>query len=206
MTDKRTLPIIIAPIVVALGLMTVIPYGVTELGGATMVIIGGAAVLAYIVWLLTTFQRPADPAKVRTPLVLLIAMELIHMAEEQVTDFPADLRSIFDIPPSFSLVTHAVALMGAVNTLAMLAALGLGANNPVVRRIANFVVWFYVIGPGMVNAIAHVTFPILAGRVYFSGLVTVILPTVAGIWTLKRLIQGEVETRRRTAVGDLASA
>lgn len=42
-------------------------------------------------------------------------------------------------------------------------------------------VWFYTVGPGLANAIAHVAFPIIAGRPYFPGLVTVILPTAAGI-------------------------
>ncbi|HTN44219.1 MAG TPA: hypothetical protein VMN77_10540, partial [Nitrospiria bacterium] len=52
---------------------------------------------------------------------------------------------------------------------------------------------------GVVNAVAHVTFPFLVGRLYFSGLVTVILPTVAGVVTLVRLIQGDIAVRQNEA-------
>lgn len=85
--------------------------------------------------------------------------------------------------------------MVGINTLAILSAVGLSSRHPLAQQFAGYVVWFYVIGPGMVNFVAHVTFPILLGSWYFSGLVTVILPTVAGIVTLVRLVQSDVAAR-----------
>jgi hypothetical protein len=189
----------IAPVAVALILTVVIVLGARRLGMATMVIIGGSAVIAYFVWLATAWRRPIDPSRILSPYLVLIAMELIHMGEEQASDFPSSLRQIFDIPPTFDLPSHALVLMGGVNALALLAAVGLRSRHPVAQQFASYMVWFYVIGPGMVNAVAHVTFPFLVGRPYFSGLVTVILPTGAGIVTLVRLIQGDIAAMQNEA-------
>jgi hypothetical protein len=89
----------IVPVAVALIIAVVIVLGARRLGVATMVIIGGSAVIAYFVWLATAWRRPVDPSRILSPYLVLIAMELIHMAEEQVSDFPSSLRQIFDIPP-----------------------------------------------------------------------------------------------------------
>lgn len=187
----------IAPVIVALVVGTLIYSGSLVLGTATMVIIGGSACVAYFVWLATAWQRPIDPALITVPYVLLVAMELLHMAEEQLTDFPASLAKLFSIPASFDLLSHAVLLMGFVNIIALLAAVGIRSARGTVRQVSGFIVWFYVIGPGMVNAIAHVTFPFLAHTLYFSGLITVIFPTVAGAVTLMRLIQSDRIARAR---------
>src|SRR5215467_13646684 len=50
--------------------------------------------------------------------------------------------------------------------------------------------WFFLIGPvGLVNTIAHFTFPFLAGTAYFPGLLTVILPTTFGTALALRIIR-----------------
>jgi len=193
----------IAPVAVALVVATLIYSGTLVLGNATMAVIGGSAVIAYFVWLATAWRRPIDPAMVTVPYLALIAMELVHMGEEQLTDFPGSLARIFQIPHSFNLVMHAVLLMGVVNAVALLAALGIRSSRAVVRQVAGYIMWFYVIGPGLVNFVAHVTLPFVAHTLYFSGLITVILPTVAGIITLVKLLQSDAcarsdEVRRRS--------
>ncbi len=200
----------IAPVAVALVVATLIYSGTLVLGNATMAVKGGSAVIAYFVWLVTAWQRPIDPSTVTLPYLALIAMELVHMGEEQLTDFTGSLRRIFSIPHSFNLVMHAVLLMGVVNAVALLAALGIRSSKAVVRQVAGYIMWFYVIGPGMVNAVAHVTFPFVAHTLYFSGLITVILPTVAGTVTLIRLLQSDArarsnEVRRRSTEAALST-
>jgi hypothetical protein len=197
--DRKPIGRAVVPVALALIIAGVIVLGARRLGVATMVIIGGSAVIAYFVWLATAWRRPVDPSRVLSPYLVLIAMELIHMGEEQVSDFPSSLRQIFDIPPTFDLLTHALVLMGGVNALAILAAVGLRSRHRVAQQFSGYMVWFYVVGPGVVNAVAHVTFPFLVGRLYFSGLVTVILPTVAGVVTLVRLIQGDIAARQNEA-------
>ena len=98
---------------------------------------------------------------------------------------PSYARELFGAPVSFDLQTLTLGLVIGVNVLALLAAYGLRHGN----AAANYMVWFYTLGPGLANAVAHVYFPIAAGRPYFPGLVTVILPTVFGPIVLARLIR-----------------
>jgi hypothetical protein len=49
-------------------------------------------VVAYGVWLVTTYRRPADPSRVLPPFLLPIAAEMTHMGEEYLTDFPGEIR------------------------------------------------------------------------------------------------------------------
>jgi hypothetical protein len=172
-------------IVVALVVAALIPIQLHRLGGVVTLIIGGSAVLAYGVWLATTYRRPADPGQVLPPFLLLIAAEMTHMGEEYLTDFPGRIRELFGAPVSFDLQTFTLALVIGVNVLALLAAYGLRRGN----AAANYMVWFYTLGPGLANAVAHVWFPIAAGRPYFPGLVTVLLPTVFGVIVLARLVR-----------------
>jgi Protein of unknown function with HXXEE motif len=172
-------------ILVGLVVAASIPLMLQRLGGTVTFIIGGSAVLAYGAWLGTTFRQPADPGQVVPPFLLLIAAELVHMGEEYLTDFPGEIRELFGAPVSFDLETFTVGLLIGVNVLALLAAAGLRRGNPA----ANYMVWFYVLGPGLANAVAHIYFPIAADRTYFPGLVTVALPTVFGLVVLARLLR-----------------
>jgi hypothetical protein len=185
-----------APFIVAVVASILVYFGVLVLGKATMVIIGGSLAIAYVVWLLTSWRRPLDPKLVTLPYLILIAAELIHMAEEQLTNFPGSLATIFTIPSSFNLVAHAIILMGGVNAVALLALVAIRSSHQLPREIGAFVMWFYVIGPGMVNFVAHVTLPFIAHHWYFSGLITVLLPTVAGIATLIQMLKSDARSRR----------
>jgi len=192
LTEK---PNIAAPFIVAVVASILVYFGVVVLGKATMVIIGGSLAIAYVVWLLTSWRRPLDPKLVTLPYLILIAAELVHMAEEQLTNFPGSLATIFTIPSSFNLVAHAIILMGCVNAVALLALVAIRSSHQLPREIGAFVMWFYVIGPGMVNFVAHVTFPFIVHHWYFSGLVTVALPTIAGIVTMVQMLKSDAHGR-----------
>jgi hypothetical protein len=92
-------------------------------------IIGGSAVLAYGVWLATTYRRPADPSQVLTPFLLLIAAEMTHMGEEYLTDFPGQIRELFGAPVSFDLQTFTLAWSSASTSWRCWPPTGYGAET-----------------------------------------------------------------------------
>ena len=147
-----------APIAVGLVILALISLGIPTIGGTFVLIVGGSAVLAYLAWLATTYRRPADPDRILPAYLLLIAAELVHMGEEYFADFPGEFDELFSVPIDFNRQKFTLALMVGVNALALLAAFGLRRRNP----IANYVVWFYTVGPGLINAVAHIAFPIIA--------------------------------------------
>lgn len=174
---------IVPPIVVALIVSGLIYFGLTNIGPVATLIIGGSATLGFGAWLFTTYKKPADPQTILPLYLVLVAFELIHMSEEAITDFPGKFGSLFG--EDFSVFAPMVLLLGGIWVLA---GVGLMYKNPV----ANFFVWFVAIGPGVINGIAHFIFPILAGTLYFPGLITVIFPFIVSILLIKRLL---AETR-----------
>ena len=177
MTGKQIAPAIIIALIVA-GL---IYFGLTLVGPVATLIIGGSATLAYVAWFFTTFRKPADPQAILPLYLLVVAFELIHMSEESLTGFAGEFGALFG--ENFSIFGPMVLLFGGIWVLA---GVGLIYRNPV----ANFFVWFVAIGPGLANGVAHFIFPILAGTLYFPGLITVIFPFVASILLIRRLLAG----------------
>jgi hypothetical protein len=74
--------------------------------------------------------------------------------------------------------------------------------------VANYVLWFFLIGPaGLVNSVAHVSFPFMAGVPYFPGLITVVLPTVFGTALAWRILADvRQESHRSPAPAPSAAA
>ena len=71
------------------------------------------------------------------------------------------------------------------------------------NAFANYLLWFFLVGPGVVNAIAHLSFPFIGHTVYFPGLITVILPTAMSIVVIRALILGtrKPEAAEPTSIG-----
>lgn len=147
----------------------------SSVGFAPMVIIGGSGVVALVVWLGTTYRHPVQYHRVLPLYLVLIAAELVHMAEEYVTGFPHSVSELTGATMTQGVFVVVFVIGGTA--LALLSAIGLMYRNP----IANYVLWFVIIGPGFVNGIAHVLFPIMAGQYYFPGLATVTIPVVVGV-------------------------
>ena len=185
-------------IVVALLVIVIIWAGLVNMGLAYVVIVGGSAAVAYFAWLLTTYKNPADPEKVLPLYLLLVAAEMIHMIEEVVAGFSEDFSLLFNVTITGKTFAASFLIVSAVGVLA---AVGLIYRNP----IANYFVWLFAIGPGIVNGIAHFVFPVLAGAFYFPGLITVLMPFIAGILLLRKLVSERGSgTERKVAIGNPA--
>ena len=118
----------------------------------------------------------------------MVATELIHMTEEIVTGFPEKFPLMFNVAVTDKAFEASFLIVSAIGVLA---AIGLIYRNP----IADYFVWFYAIGPGIVNGIAHFIFPVIAGTYYFPGLITVLMPFIVSIILIKRLVSGSREDR-----------
>ena len=113
----------------------------------------------------------------------LVATEMIHMIEEVVAGFLEDFPLLFNVTVTCEMFAASFLIASAVGVLA---ALGLIYWNP----IANYFVWLFAIGPGIVNGIVHFVFPVLAGTFYSPGLITVLMPFIAGILLLRKFVSG----------------
>ena len=147
-----------------------------------------AAIVAYAAWIKTTYAHPVQSRKVIATFLCAVAFQFIHLAEEYLGGFPHQIVVLFHTPRAWSeksFLLWAVFGMGAV--LALAAA---GALYQI--RIANYWLWFYALGLGLVNAIAHFIFPFIKGG-YFPGLYTAAGHLIMSILLIYFLLQ---ENRR----------
>jgi len=190
----------VAPIIVA-AVIAIISYaGATTIGNAPVIIVGGSAVIAYVVWLLTTYRRPADPGKILPFYLVAVGAQLIHETEEYLAGFPSQFSTLFHIP-AFTEQFFVITFLLVFSVIWVLAGVGLIYKNPV----ANFLTWFFVIGPGLANGVAHFVFPFLAHRIYFPGIITVLLPTLASILVIWRLLRPFVWNSQEAKISSLMS-
>ena len=61
-------------------------------------------------------------------------------------------------------------------------------------RVANFMLWFYALGAGVINAVSHFAFPILKGG-YFPGLYTATGHLILSVLLIVFLLQEWRRTR-----------
>src|SRR5215831_13174529 len=172
------------PIVVACVVTVMVALSFINIGLGFTIIVGGSAIVAYFVWLLTTYRHPVDARKILPLYLLAIGMQFIHLTEEYVADFPDEFSALTSSHLSTNVFVLIAILAGGI--LYMFAGFGLVLRHPV----ANYLLWFFLVGPvGLVNTIAHFTFPFLVGAPYFPGLITVVLPTAFGTTLAWRIIQ-----------------
>lgn len=183
---------LLAPIIVAIVIVIISYTGAVTVGNAPVIIIGGAAIIAYVTWLLTTYRQPADASKVLPLYLVAVGAQLVHETEEYLAGFPSQFSTLFHLPV-FTEQFFVMTFLLIFSIIWVLAGVGLIYNNPV----ANFLAWFFVIGPGLVNGIAHFVFPFLAHRLYFPGIITVLLPTTASILVIWQLLRPFVLNRQQ---------
>jgi len=126
-----------------------------------------AAVLGWVAWIKTTYARPVKSRRVIAVYLCAVAFQLIHMSEEYTGGFPHEIVDLFDSPRGWSEKSFLLTFVFAFGALWILAAAG--ALYQI--RVANYMLWFYALGAGLLNAISHFVFPIIKGG-YFPGLYT----------------------------------
>ena len=131
------------------------------------VILTVASALAFVGWIKTTYAHPVQSHRVIAVYLLAVAFQLIHMSEEYTGGFPHEIVSLFDSPRDWSEKSFLLTFVFAFGALWVMAAAGALYQ----LRIANYMLWFYALGAGLLNAIAHFVFPIIKGG-YFPGLYT----------------------------------
>lgn len=188
--------------------------GYINIGLPPVVIVGGAGIVALVMWFKTYLRNPLDPQIILPVFLLTVAALEIHMAEEYLTGFGPAMSRLFDISWSERSFLLIFAFIGP--TLYSLTALGLYYRVP----LAGFLAWFIFIGPGVAE-FTHFIFPILApaiepelaetisrtvsngtlipnmpnyyfqttGTYYFSGMYTAILPMIPGIYAIYKVVR-----------------
>ncbi|KAA9400650.1 HXXEE domain-containing protein [Haloarcula sp. CBA1131] len=143
-----------------------------------------AIILAYVCYLLTSFQQMPDPSRVLPVYLVAFGVQFLHFAEEFTTEFytrwpvevfnaaPFELTTFVQI----NMVSYAAFALGAV-------AIYRGIKGPML------IVWFFTLMGVIGNGILHPVYPILAtGEFgYFPGLYTSVIYLILGPILFHRL-------------------
>ena len=158
----RTTAVIIAALIIV-----GITAGILTLPWQAMVILGSASVVAYIGWFKTGYRYPVRSKRVIAAYLAAIAFQFIHMSEEYVGKFPHEFVTLFHTNHDWTEQTFLLTFVFGFGALWTLAAAGALYRI----RLANYFLWFYALGAGLINAISHFAFAFIKGG-YFPGLYT----------------------------------
>ncbi len=125
-----------------------------------------ATVLAYAGWM-RTYAHPVRSRKVIAIYLCAVGFQLLHMMEEYTGDFAHEFVDLFDSPRDWTEKSFLITFVFGFGALYFF----VGAAALYEVRIANYFLWWYALGAGLLNAIAHFVFPIIKGG-YFPGLYT----------------------------------
>jgi hypothetical protein len=182
------------------------------------IIVGGSAIVGFFCWRMTNLPRAIDPVKTAIVFLLTTAALHVHMYEEYVSLFGPAMSRLFNMTLSDARFLQIfVFILPAVYYLT---AIGLLLRVP----LAAFVAWFIFIGPGIaefshfifpliapaleptnpsaINAVIngvsvermenhHIA---VAGKYYFPGMYTAVLPMIPGIYSVWWLFKNRHET------------
>lgn len=126
-----------------------------------------ATVLAWTGWVSTNYAYPVKSRRVIATYLCAVGFQLIHMSEEYTQGFPHEIVELFNSPRDWSEKSFLLTFVFGFGALYFFAGAGLLYRV----RIANFFLWWYALGAGLLNAISHFVFPIIKGG-YFPGLYT----------------------------------
>lgn len=157
-----------------------------------------AGILSYAGWMRNTYRYPVRSRKVIATYLAAVGFQFIHMSEEYTGGFPHEIVQLFHSTRPWSERSFLLTFVFGFGSLWCLAAAG--ALYQV--RVANFMLWFYALGAGMLNAVSHFVFPIIKGG-YFPGLYTAGGHLVLSTLLIVFLVQ---ESRRLRADHDAGRA
>jgi len=178
----------VSALVVAVVVIGFSSWALTTLPIQAALILTAAGVLAFVGWISTTYAHPVKSRKVIATYLAAVSFQLIHMAEEYTGGFPHEIVDLFDSSRDWTEKSFLLTFVFGFGALWCLAAAG--ALYQV--RVANFMLWFYALGAGLLNAISHFVFPIIKGG-YFPGLYTATGHLILSVLLITFLIQ---ESRR----------
>ena len=200
-TADRVIPPVILPVTI----ISLIFVGLIQLPIQGVVILGGAAIAAYIAWLLTTYKNPVQSRRVIHIYLLAVALQTIHLGEEYLGGFGPRITDLFNSDIFWSQSKFLVPFVFVGVPLWILAALAMSYKIPIVNALGNYMAWFYALGAGLINAIAHFIFPILSGG-YFPGLYTAPLHLIMSLILIRALlVENKVVRQRQSGTGGEAA-
>ena len=179
-------------LVVAILIVGFVAWGALTLPIQAVTILGVAAVVAFIAWSRTTLRYPVQSRRVVAVYLLAVAFQLIHLSEEYVGGFPHEFVELFNSPRQWSEQAFLLLFVFGFGALWVTAAAG--ALYQV--RITNYMIWFYALGAGLINAISHFVFPILKGG-YFPGLYTAAGHLVLSVIVIYLLVKESRQARQQ---------
>jgi hypothetical protein len=150
--------------------------------------------VAFAAWLKTTYAYPVRSRRVIATFLCAVAFQLIHMSEEYVGGFPHEIVDLFNSPRPWSERAFLLTFVFGFGALWCLAAAG--ALYQV--RVANYMLWFYALGAGLINALSHFIFPIIKGG-YFPGEYTAAGHLVMSALLIRFLVQEAAQLRAAKA-------
>jgi hypothetical protein len=163
---------------------------------AALILVASACV-AFVAWLRTTYAYPVKSRRVLATFLCAVAFQLVHMSEEYVGGFPHEIVDLFNSPRPWSERAFLLTFVFGFGALWCLAAAGVLYQV----RIANFMLWFYALGAGLLNAISHFVFPIIKGG-YFPGAYTAAGHLVMSALLIRFLLQESAQLRAAASTQD----
>ena len=156
-----------SPWIIGTAIVALIALATRSIPIQAVAILGVAAVAGFVAWLATGYRRPIRSRSVIAAYLAAIAFQIVHLAEEWNQDFPHEFTDLAGSSKDWQLDSFLAVFVFAAGALWV----GAGAGALLGWRSANFFVWFYALGAGLINAIAHFILPVVKGG-YFPGLIT----------------------------------
>jgi hypothetical protein len=190
---RRARQTAVALVVIIIASLT---WGLLTLPWQAMIILGVASIVAFFAWLNTSYRYPVRSKRVVAAYLVAVAFQFIHMSEEYAGHFPHEFVLLFHTNHDWTEKSFLLTFVFGFGALWLLA--GAGALYRI--RIANYFLWFYALGAGLINAISHFVFPIINGWHYFPGVYTAAGHLFFSALVLRFLLLDARTQRRKEAI------